>query len=282
MTDVPDLTRLRGELDLREVAVPAALDDALAQAATFQISRDAFLLTLPNGLAFHYRRGAGTAYRRTPEVTDDEVALFFEGSVFGAIAWLNGFVPLHASAVWHDGEIYAFTGVSGEGKSTLASALALRGMPLCSDDVLVLDLDDPARVFALPGPARMKLWGDALALTGRASTHAVRPGIDKYYIRDVAFVELAPYPLRRLYFLESDPEAATGIVKVEGAESFNWMRSAYYRSRFFRTLVGQDTYFKATMRLGRSVEMARFNRSRDRALFETGVDAIAADIRGGA
>jgi len=279
MTGFAGLARLLDELSLHEGDVPDALAQPLAVTPTYQVSRDAFLLRLPMGLAFHYLRGAGTAFARLREVTDDEVSLFFEGSVFGAIAWLNGYVPLHASAVLHDGQAYAFTGPSGEGKSTLAAALAERGMPLCSDDVLVLDLSDPHRVMALPGPERMKLWDDALALTGRAAGQAVRPGIDKFYVTDVAFAEREAVPVRKLYFLASDGVEQTGIEPIEGMVTFNRMRSAYYRPRFFRALAAQDHYFQTAVRLSRAIEMARFHRPRSRSEFSDGVDMIAADIR---
>lgn len=273
------MMRLRDELRLKEGYVPSELEGALAVTQVYQISEQAFLLTLPTGLAFHYRRGVGTVFRRSASIGDDQVALFFEGFVSGAIAWLNGYVPLHASAVMHDGQIYAFTGPSGEGKSTLASALAKRGMALCSDDVLVLDLSDPAQVFAVPGPERMKLWDDAMALTGRTSAHAVCPGINKYYVSDVAFISRQPFPIRRLYFLKSEAEAQPGIARIVGASRFNWIRSAYYRPRLFSALAGQHHYFRTGMRLCEAVGMRRFNRTRDRAAFDAGVDMIAADIR---
>ena len=282
MTRYAGLTRLRGELGLHEGRVPDALGKVLASTPVYQISGEAFLLSLPMGLVFHYRRGAGTAFRRSPGVTDDEVALFFEGSVYGAIAWLNGYVPLHASAVLHEEQVYAFTGPSGEGKSTLASALGQRGMTLCSDDVLVLDLSDPGQVIALPGPARMKLWDDALALTGRSSSHAVRAGVAKYYVSDLPFAGTSPLPVRKLYFLESDAESPPSIIAISGSAAFNWVRSAYYRPRLFKALAGQDRHFETGVRLGRSLALARFSRRRERTEFDAAVDVIAADIRAAA
>ena len=164
------LALLRREAILGEGHVPSEIDGALTVTPTYAISRQALLLTLPNGLRFHYRRGRGCAFARDGGVSDEEVELFFNGSVYGAIAWINGLVPLHASSVIHDGRVYAFTGVSGAGKSTLVSALANLGFAIFSDDVLVLVPGDGARAHGLPGHKRLKLWGNSLKLTGRDAT----------------------------------------------------------------------------------------------------------------
>jgi len=280
MATSPGIERLKTESRLREGPVPDALVDPLTVTPTYAISRDAFLLRLPMGLSFHYRRGAGTVYARSASVSDKEVALFFDGSVYGAIAWLNGLVPLHASAVSDGTGIHAFTGVSGEGKSTLVAALAGRGLTVCSDDVLVLDLADPTRIMAIPGHSRLKLWGDALGLTGNRSEDAVRPGIDKFYVADRMIFDPTPLPLRRLYVLESVVNADTGIAPLNGAERFTALRSAYYRPQFCSVNAAPAAYFETTARLSSAIAISRFNRSRDPGAFAATVSMIEADIRG--
>ncbi|MES2054944.1 MAG: hypothetical protein V4564_03315 [Pseudomonadota bacterium] len=274
------MARLQAEAGLREGAVPASLPDALTVTPTYEISPNAFLLRLPTGLAFHYRRGVGTTYARPAGMADGEVSLFFDGSVYGAIAWLNGLVPLHASAISYAGNVYAFTGVSGEGKSTLVAALAQRGLTVCSDDVLVLDLSDPGQVIAVPGHKRLKLWADALTLTGRQSDDAVRPGIDKFYIADQIEFDAQPLPIRRLYMLESIVNADPGIAPITGAERFTALRSAYYRPQFCGAIADQADYFATAARLSAAIAISRFNRSRETADFAAGISMIEADIRG--
>ena len=272
------LQRLNDERGLREGDVPAALDNARLVTPTYQIAVDSFLLALPSGLRFHYRRGYGTVYTRPATVTDAEVDLFFEGSVYGAIAWINGFVALHASAVVHEERIFAFTGPSGAGKSTLVAGLATRGFAAFSDDVLVLDLADPAAIHALPGPRRLKLWSDALALTGQASAQAVRPGLDKFYVGSALFGPDAALPFARLYILENAGTRSTEIATNSGTERFTQLQSAYYRPHFCAALAEQSAYFQTITRIARDVEMACFRRSRDVARFESDIDRIAADI----
>lgn len=271
--------RLEAERTLREGTVPQRLDGPAMETPTYQMTPEAFLLTLPSGLRFHYRRGEGTTYSRPADVSDDEVALFFDGSVSGAIAWINGLVPIHASAVACAGGVYAFTGASGEGKSTLIAALADRGLAAFCDDVMVLDLADPDQIVALPGPRRLKLWSDALALTGQRSSRTVRPGLDKFYAGEPLFTARDPLPIERLYFLESAGSRATGIVPIEGMQRFQRVQSAYYRPHFCSALAKPQGYFQTAMRLAHGIAMARFQRPRDRSIFAAGIDLIEADIR---
>lgn len=261
------------DLTLREGVVPGAIEHPLRVTAHWQIGRDAFRLLLPSGLVFHYRCGRGTVFARPHDVSDDEVALFFDGSVRGAIAWLAGLIPLHASAVVHDGGVFAFTGASGEGKSTLAAALAKAGFSAFCDDVLVLD---PIGAMALPGHKRLKLWKDALALTGHLPLGAVRPGTEKFFVEGGTPNDETRLPLRRLYVLDS--LAPPAIVPIHGAQRFTELRRAYYRAQFGTALTGPAQYFRTATDLAERVAMRRFSRSRQRASFADGIAAIIADI----
>ncbi|MGP3786611.1 hypothetical protein [Paenibacillus sp. 1A_MP2] len=72
---------------------------------------------------------------------DKKVRLFVLGTCMAVIMMQRGILPLHGSAVVIDGWAYAFVGHSGAGKSTLSAALASRGYPLLTDDVVALTWD---------------------------------------------------------------------------------------------------------------------------------------------
>ena len=136
MTAQQAMALLAAESALREGVVPDSLPQPIRRRHTFELAADAFLLRLPSGLQFLYRKGEGVVMQRPAAVDDLEVDVFLNGSVYGAIAWLNGLVPLHASGVVHNGKVHAFTGDSGAGKSTLVMALAAQGMPLMAVEAL--------------------------------------------------------------------------------------------------------------------------------------------------
>lgn len=279
---------LADEAALREGPVPAGLDDPLLVTPLFQIADDSFLLALPNGLRFHYRRGAGVTFSRGADIADAEVELFHHGSVHGAVAWLIGLAPLHASAIVHGGRVHAFTGHSGAGKSMLGAALGQRGLPLFADDVLVLDLSDPAQPIAIPGHKRLKLWAEGLAITGLDRGAAIRDGIDKYFVAPPALDQAppptppAPLPLASLTFLDQPSGRDPSLAAVRGAQRFNRMRAAFYRPRYAEALLRPRETFALAARLAAQIPLYVFDRPRDRDRFDANVDFLAAAIRAGA
>lgn len=279
MTALKSMALLAAESAIREGAVPDTLPDPLRETPTYVLTRDAFLLRLPSGLKFHYRKGDGVVVERPATVSEMDITAFLNGSVYGAIVWLNGLVPLHASGVVHKGRVHAFTGHSGAGKSTLASALAGHDMPLMSDDVLVLDLSDPAAVICLPGHKQVKLWPDAVELTDAGVIGRVRRDVEKLYVTPAAGYYPEPLPLAELFFLDATSKTDVEFNPVTGAMRFTLAQAAFFRPLFCNILGGGGALFQVLSRISSQVAIARFDRPRNKTLFADGVAAMAAHIR---
>ena len=104
------------------------------------------------------RRVWGTV--RAP-LTDADLATYFLGPVLGFILRRRHITSLHASAVEILGHAIALSGEGGFGKSTTAAALALRGVPVLSEDVAPLR-EIAGRFQVLPGYPRVCLWSDSV------------------------------------------------------------------------------------------------------------------------
>lgn len=103
-----------------------------------------------------------------PEAGDLWQRLFFAQALPLAAA-LNGLALFHASAVVIGDTAYAFVGVSGSGKTSVAAQLVARGARMLTDDVLALEPVD-GEVRAHAGPARLSIERaelDALDPDGR-------------------------------------------------------------------------------------------------------------------
>lgn len=273
---------MRRETRVRFGEVPKTLLDDPVGEMTWQMLGDGFLLRGEGHHYFHYRKGRGITVERGPDADLSEESLWLDGSVYSAIASLNGLVPIHASAVAFEGRVFAFSAPAAGGKSTLAAALASHGLPLFCDDTLVLDLADPDRVTCLPGHKRLKLRPDAIALTGATAEEKVSKTVDKYYARPAADDVGVALPLAELIFLEDGPGPA--IEAITGAERMTRFHDDHQTAHLFAAAQQLDraARFAHLHRLASQIKMARLERPRDRSRFGESV-ALAAQyvVNGG-
>lgn len=238
-----------------------------------------FVMRTGTGYGFHYRPGHGVACERRTDADPKELELWLHGSVYAAIACLNGLYPLHASAVAWRGSVRAFTGPSGAGKSTLVAGLGQRGIPLFCDDTLLLMLDDPAQIVALPGHKRLKLTETALALTGAEPLAAVGSDTGKSYATPPAGALREPLPLASLTFLSEG--AVQHLAPITGAARFAALDDDHYTQNFY--LEAQTpthaALFAVRARLAGSLTMARLVRPLSSEGFAKSLDLAETAIR---
>lgn len=221
-----DLSHMQHEMQVVQGMVPSTIGQPFFDDEEgFMVAKDQFLFTTWDDVRFHYRRGQGLVVDKPETDAETDYELFLWGTVFGTVAWLNGLVPLHASAVDVGGRMIAFTADSGGGKSTLAAALAAMGHDHVCDDTLVLSLQRD-EVYGLPDRKPLKLWGDALAMTATEASGPVPSMPGKHYA-NAARKAAAPAPLTDLVFLERGEDVA--FEAITGAAKFSLLPAALYR-----------------------------------------------------
>jgi hypothetical protein len=105
---------------------------------------------------FSATRSEVTAFPMRPGRTD-VVCDVYQRSVLPMVMQVQGHEVLHASAVLHGGELVAFCGRSGAGKSTIAYGLSRRGYRQWADDTVALRrVDGRVRTIALPFGVRLR------------------------------------------------------------------------------------------------------------------------------
>lgn len=243
---------------------------------------NSFLLRTESGFGFHYSRGQGLTVERPEQFDPGEEQLWRDGSVYAAIAAINGLRPVHASAIAWNGGVYAFTGPSGAGKSTLVTALGRLGFPLFCDDTLILDLSDPNTVMALPGHKRLKLTPEALRLTAARGQERVAPDIDKHFAEPPAGVVAEPLPLKALFTLSFGPQAA--IVPAHGGLRVALLNDDHYTQELYWATRNHDraALFAEMARIAAQVGIATLVRPHDIGAVAESARVVADHIRQGA
>ena len=143
---------------------------------------------------------------------------------------------LHASAVAAPAGAMVFVGPPGRGKSTLASALARRGLPLITDDFLVVELQDTV-ALAVPSCVDPRLWPDsfdALVPGGRRGYPRVGPRSTKRRVSPAGAAGLpqanAPVRIAQIYVLDP-PKDANAIVPLKRADAIAPLLASSFEAR---------------------------------------------------
>jgi hypothetical protein len=143
-----------------------------------------------------------------PEVEPWRRERFLVARVLPLAALLAGHEVLHASGVVLDGSAVAFLGQSGAGKSSVAMRLALRGLPMLTDDLLSISHSE-GEVVAHPGTMQVGIRHAEYELL----TDVEREGLGHPVDRGDKFYGLIdppsePAPLRILYLLQRRRDAS--------------------------------------------------------------------------
>jgi hypothetical protein len=240
-----------------------------------------FRVLYGDGVEFWLDRGFRTLWAHWPANSSLENTLsYLVGPILGLLLRLRGIVCLHASAVTINNRAVVFVGSEGMGKSTTAAALARRGYPVLSDDIVAL-VECGHEFRMLPGYPRINLWPDSVKLL-YGSTDAlpqIIPNWDKRCLRlgedgKTRFEERAQ-PIGGIYVLGNSTENPTEIIEVISRKTALIMLIGNTYATNFLDGKQRAEEFQVLSRLAASVPVRKINRGREVA----GVEEFCATIQ---
>jgi len=228
----------------------------------------ALVLVIPQVARFRIAGGQSITVEPDTGVPERNVRLFLLGSAFGALLHQRGLLPLHANAVEIEGKAVAFMGESGAGKSTLAAWFHDRGHRILADDVCVVRSTQTGRPIISSGLPRLRLWAEALALTGRDVA-----SFDRSYLADADHVDKFDVPIKgsagaglemdlgALYLLRRGDEFS--VVELSGAEAGEAVIANTYRGSYVAAVNGHENLWRTAVEVVRSTPVYRVTRKWD-------------------
>ena len=164
--DLPPLIIRDAPGDARELVYTSAITTSAGDPALriWKTARGLFRMDYFDGVQFWLDETGSSIWAVWPEpLLIEDAATYLLGPVLGWVLRVRGVACLHASSVAIGGVAAAFVGPAGAGKSTTAAALARRGHPVVSDDIVALAEKDGA--FAvMPAYPYLCLRPDAVRL----------------------------------------------------------------------------------------------------------------------
>jgi len=178
------------------------------------------------------------------------------GTVFAYLLQYHGYLVLHGSAVLMNHRAVMFGGHSGAGKSTLAHALLQQGYPFITDDLIVIKRDDQGQYGILPGPAKLKLWKDAMLHFNQDVNNAlpVHFKTDKYTIPVELNCNSPTIPVAAFYELNLDKSATRHTCeRLHTHTALKTLMQNAYRYFMLKPLGKLQTFFQDCSALNQEV-----------------------------
>jgi hypothetical protein len=241
---------LPGSVIVRRQSADGSTDTTLT--ITSHGESDCFEFVYADGTRFAVSGDARSIWGTfLPPLTPEDLATYLLGPIMGFLLRLRRRTCLHASAVRIGDCGLALVGDAGFGKSTTAAALALRGMPVCSEDIVPL-VEADGRFEISPGYPRVCLWPDSveMLLGSKDALPLLTPVWDKRYLpldgKRAKFAdENLPLGMIYLFGARSDSESAPRVEELRPKDALlelvqntymNWLPDPEQRAREFDVL----------------------------------------------
>lgn len=281
---LPELFPAKGRGDADVFIERGSIDESEAPPG-LSVASGGLLLTIPEVARFLISDGRSIRAEPLDGVDPRNVRLFLLGSAFGVLLHQRGLLPLHANAIEVDGKAVAFMGASGAGKSTLAALFHDRGFRVLADDVCVVSFDAQGNARACPGLPRLRLWRDALEMTGRAAEGLSRSyagassQLDKFDVPiSRTSMQHAGIPISAIYLLDEGSDFS--VSRLTGIEAAQAIFENTYRGAYVAAASTHQDHWRSAVALVRSVPVFRVRRSMDVAKIVVEADSVLAHIAG--
>jgi hypothetical protein len=242
-----------------------------------------FLLKIKNVGRYLIEQGKSITIEKAPEASDKDLLLFLWASAIAALLHQRGMIIVHGSAIQVGEHAVIFSGVSGSGKSTVASLFASEKEALIlSDDISAIIFDESGMPFVVPGYPLVKLWPDSSEKLQIEwdETMLIRESVNKMIVKIEDRFAKNPVPLSQFYLLSYKNNGPPTISEVIGYKKLQLITGKIFRMKFLRKIEsGPLDVFMDVTRILPYVRVCTLERKHGIAFLDKTASAIENDLR---
>lgn len=264
------------DVSVQQVTSARRVENPLYAESFWQMNQHEFAMQVDGVADFYACDGSYVEYTPAEGAGNNEVELYLNGSVYGAILHQRRVLPLHGSSFRHNGITVLICGDAGAGKSSLTAAFCLDGAEFLTDDLTpMLIRDGKPFIWALSD--RMKLWGDTLEQLGREEEglQEILPGIGKYFYH-LKGIDREIFSLDQVFMLEKGEGLTTEFTELTGSQKLVALRGEIYRQEYLKGMPDNEAgYFLDIVNISKVVRVFQVRRPPEAGVRETTAGMIS-------
>lgn len=217
--------------------VPKKLRSPENTGGVYQTKGKQFLLKVENVGRYLVENGNSIRIDRAPDASQREMIIFLWASAVAALLHQRGMIIIHGSAVKTGNSAVIFSGRSGSGKSTFASAFStLNDSLIISDDISAIRINENGIPMVLPGYPMLKLWRDSSEKFGIEwdETRFIRENIQKMVVNTRDRFHDKEVSLRQFYLLSYKNIGNPEIIEVTGFRKLELFTGKIFRKNYMK------------------------------------------------
>lgn len=190
------------------------------------------------------------------------VTVYLLGTCMGVLLIQKEIVALHGSTIVIDKQAIIITGRCGAGKSTLSTALRMKGHNILSDDISpVLELEN-GKIMSAPAFPRQRICHDTALKLGIDTKNLEKAcSEDLKYNIDISD-EFLNHPVELFGVFQVIPGDVEDVMLTEltGLEKFELIKSNIFCKEFYSQIDFQPLYFKKIINLSQKIHTYQLKR----------------------
>jgi hypothetical protein len=262
--------------------VPERLTNPDKTGGVYQTQGNQFLLKVENVGRFLIENGNSITIWKVPTATTRETIIFLWASAVAALLHQRGILIVHGSAVKIGESAVIFSGRSGSGKSTMASAFSsLKDSLMVSDDISAIRMNESGIPVVLPGYPMMKLWRDSSDKFGIAwdETRFIREKVKKMIVNTRDRFHGKEVGLKQIYLLSYKNSGNAEIKEVTGYKKLELLTGKIFRKNYLtKNQQSQLDVFEDSSKILPVIRLCTLERQQGMSFFDETFELIKNDL----